>query len=73
MKITAQSQDLSEMIAVFIAGALHSQAGIKLTKEHIEATKDAIKVEIEKLLKVSFIYPMPLTEWVSNPILVNKK
>ena len=33
----------------------------------------AIKAEIEKLLKVGFIYPVPLTEWVSNVILVNKK
>ena len=32
-----------------------------------------IKVEIEKLLKVGFIYPIPLTEWVSNPIPVDKK
>ena len=33
----------------------------------------AIKAKIEKLLKVGFIYPIPLTEWVSNPILVDKK
>ena len=32
-----------------------------------------IKAEIEKLLKVGFIYPIPLTEWVSNPVAVNKK
>ena len=32
-----------------------------------------IKAEIEKLLKVGFIYPVPLTEWVSNVVLVNKK
>ena len=32
-----------------------------------------IKVEIEKLLKVGFIYPVPLTEWVLNIVLVNKK
>lgn len=32
-----------------------------------------IKVEIERLLKVGFIYPVPLTEWVSNPVAVNKK
>ena len=30
-------------------------------------------VEIEKLLKAGFIYPVPLTEWVSNPIPVDKK
>jgi hypothetical protein len=33
----------------------------------------AIKAEVEKLLNVGFIYPVPLTEWVSNPIPVNKK
>ena len=33
----------------------------------------AIKAEIDKLLKVGFICPFPLTEWVSNPILMDKK
>ena len=33
----------------------------------------AIKAEIEKLLKAGLIYPIPLTEWVSNVVLVNKK
>ena len=33
----------------------------------------AIKAEIEKLLKVGFIYPVPLTKWVSNVVPVNKK
>ena len=33
----------------------------------------AIKAEVEKLLKSGFIYPVPLTEWVSNLILVDKK
>ena len=33
----------------------------------------AIKAEIEKLLKAGFIYPIPLMEWVSNIISVNKK
>ena len=32
----------------------------------------AVKGEVEKLLKVGFIYPIALTEWVSNPILVDK-
>ena len=32
----------------------------------------AIKVEIEKLLKAGFIYLVPLTEWVSNIVPVNK-
>ena len=32
-----------------------------------------IKAEIEKLLKADFIYIVPLTEWVSNPVAMNKK
>jgi hypothetical protein len=33
----------------------------------------AIKLEVEKLLKAGFIYPIHLTQWVSNPVSVNKK
>jgi hypothetical protein len=32
-----------------------------------------IKVEVEKLLKGGFIYPIHLTQWVSNPVPANKK
>ena len=32
-----------------------------------------IKAEVEKLLKASFIYPVPLTDWVSNILPVTKK
>ena len=33
----------------------------------------AIKDEVEKLLRAGFIYPIPLTEWVSNIVPVTKK
>jgi hypothetical protein len=33
----------------------------------------AIKAEVEKLLNEGFIYLVPLTKWVNNPIHVNKK
>ena len=33
----------------------------------------AIKVEVDKLLRAGFIYPIPLTDWVSNIVPVNKK
>jgi hypothetical protein len=33
----------------------------------------AIKLEVEKLLKVGFIYPMALTDWVSNLVPIDKK
>jgi hypothetical protein len=32
-----------------------------------------IKVEVEKMIKDSFIYPIHLTQWVSNLVSVNKK
>lgn len=35
--------------------------------------KAAIKNEVEKLLHASFIYQVPLMEWVSNLVPVNKK
>ena len=47
---------------------------IRKNLRQVHPWKDAtIKAEIEKLLKVGFIYPIPLTEWVSNVVPVNKK
>ena len=50
---------------------------VKLVRQKIRAVNPkkapAIKAKIEKILKVSFIYPVPLMEWVSNPVAVNKK
>jgi hypothetical protein len=31
-----------------------------------------INIEVEKFLKEGFIYPIHLTQWVSNPVSVNK-
>jgi hypothetical protein len=44
-------------------------------KLHLVNPKKAtsIKNEVEKLLKEGFIYPVQLTQWVSNPVPVNKK
>jgi hypothetical protein len=40
----------------------------------VHPRKDAtIKLEVEKLLKVVFIYPVALTDWVYNLFSVNKK
>jgi hypothetical protein len=33
----------------------------------------AIKLEVEKLLKDGFVYPVALTDWVSNLVSMNKK
>jgi hypothetical protein len=39
----------------------------------INPKKEAtIKTEVEKLLKVGFIYPIHLTQWVSNPVPIDK-
>ena len=49
----------------------------KHVPQHLRAVNPrkapTIKAEIEKLLKAGFIYPIPLTEWVSNPVPVDKK
>ena len=44
----------------------------KLRQVHLRKAT-TIKEEVEKLLKAGFIYPVPITEWVSNIVLVNKK
>lgn len=50
---------------------------VKLVQQHLRPVhpkKDAaIKAEIEKLLHVGFIYPIPLPNWVSNLVPVIKK
>ena len=50
---------------------------VKLVRQNLRVVNPkkapAIKVEIEKLLKVGFIYPVPFTEWVSNLVAVKKK
>ena len=33
----------------------------------------SIKAEVEKLLKAGSIYPIPLTEWISNIVPITKK
>ena len=44
----------------------------KLWQVHLRKSV-AIKEEVEKLLKAGFIYPIPLTKWVSIIVPVNKK
>ena len=56
---------------------INTYPNAKPVRQHLRAVNPrkapAIKAEIEKLLKASFIYPVPLMEWVSNPVLVDKK
>jgi hypothetical protein len=50
---------------------------VKPVRQHLRVVNPskapAIKAEVEKLLNDSFIYLVPLTKWVSNPIPVDKK
>jgi hypothetical protein len=43
---------------------------LRLVHPHKAAT---IKLEVEKLLKANFIYPVALTDWVSNLVPIDKK
>jgi hypothetical protein len=49
----------------------------KLVRQRLGAVNPrkapAIKAEVEKLLNDGFIYPIPLSKWVSNPVPLNKK
>eukprot|EP00253_Pinus_taeda_P003394 PITA_03394 len=51
--------------------------GAKPVRQHLRPMHPrkavAIKAEVEKLLKAGFIYPIPLTDWVSNIVPVDKK
>eukprot|EP00253_Pinus_taeda_P026655 PITA_26655 len=51
--------------------------GAKPIRQHLRLVHPrkttAIKAEVEKLLKAGFIYPIPLTNWVSNIVHVTKK
>lgn len=51
--------------------------GAKLVGQHLHLVHPrkatAIKAEAKKLLKVGFIYPTPLTEWVSNIVPMDEK
>ena len=50
---------------------------VKPVRQHLHVVNPrkapTIKVDIEKLLKACFIYPVALMEWVSNPVLVDNK
>ena len=56
---------------------IKTYAGAKLVRQklrQIHHKKAAtIKAEVEKLVRVGFIYPVPLTEWVSNIVPIRKK
>jgi hypothetical protein len=60
-----------------IVHEINTYPGAKPVRQHLRPVHPrnaaAIKLEVEKLLKAGFIYPVALTEWVSNPIPIDKK
>jgi hypothetical protein len=56
---------------------IRTYADVKPVRQRLRAVNPrkapTNKVEVEKLLNVDFIYPFPLTEWVSNLVPMNKK
>ena len=69
-----------EMLSIdprIVEHEIKSYPNAKLIRQFLHVVNprkaSTIKVEIENLLKAGFINPVPLTEWVSNPILVDKK
>jgi hypothetical protein len=69
-----------EMLGIDPAIIFHeikTYPGAKPVQQHLHPVhprkEAAIKLEVEKLLKASFIYPVALTEWVSNPVPIDKK
>ena len=60
-----------------VAHTINMHPDVKLVRQrlhHVHPKKAAaIKEEVEKLLHAGFIYPIPLTEWVSNIVPVMKK
>ena len=70
-------EEISGIDPIIVEHKINSYLDVRPVRQHIRVVNPrkapVIKVEVEKLLNVGFIYPVPLIEWVSNPILVNKK
>jgi hypothetical protein len=74
------SWSYEEMLSInpqIVVHEIKTYAGAKPVRQKLHPIHPkkaaAIKAEVEKLLKVGFIYPIPLTEWVSNIAPVTKK
>ena len=56
---------------------IHTYPDAKLVRQNIRPVNSwnvaTVKDEVEKLLKVGFIYPISLTKCVSNHVLVDRK
>jgi hypothetical protein len=72
--LTRKCQELIPAIVVHEIKTYPDAKPVRQRLRQIHPRKAAaIKAEVEKLLKAGFIYPIPLTDWVSNIVPVNKK
>jgi hypothetical protein len=67
---------MSGINPLIVVHEIKTYPGVKTIRQklHLVHPKNtiAIKTKVEKLLKSSFIYPIPLMEWVSNIVLFTK-
>jgi hypothetical protein len=70
-------EEMSGINPAIFVHEIKTYPGAKLVQQHLcpihPRKAAAIKLEVEKLLKVGFIYLVALTEWVSNPVPIDKK
>jgi hypothetical protein len=68
---------MSGIDPAIVVHEIKTYLGAKPVRQHLHPIHPrkvtAIKLEVEKLLKASFIYPVALKEWVSNPVPIDKK
>jgi hypothetical protein len=70
-------QEMSRIDPRIVEHEIRTYPDAKPIRHHLKAINprkaSTIKAKVEKLLNVGFIYQFPLTEWVSNPVPMNKK
>ena len=74
------SWSYKEMLGInpdIVIHEINTYHGAKLVQQNIHSLHPrkfiSIKMEVKIFLKAGFIYPVPLTDWVSNIVPVNKK
>jgi hypothetical protein len=70
-------EKMSGIDPAIVVHEIKTYLGAKLVWQHLcpvhPRKAAAIKLEVEKLFKDGFIYLVSLTEWVSNPVPIDKK
>jgi hypothetical protein len=70
-------EEMSGIDPAIVVHEIKTYPGAKLVRQRLRPVHPrkvaTIKLEVEKLLKAGFIYPVALTEWVSNPVPIDKK